>query len=79
VLRKVGWADVRDGDFRGTCDRKGVNAQHALRINVVTVLFVGNPPSHHLNVNVMPSNMSFFNDFCRSVAVNTVDKLQFSY
>ena len=36
------------------------------------------PPSHRLNVNVMLSNI-LFNDFCVfwSVAVNTVDKLQF--
>ena len=37
------------------------------------------PPSHCLNVNVMMSNMTFFDDFCGfwSVAVNTMDKLQF--
>jgi len=36
-------------------------------------------PSHRLDVNVMLNNMTFLMIFCgfRSVAVNTVDKLQF--
>ena len=38
------------------------------------------PPSHRLNVNVMPSNIAFY-DFWGfwSVAVNIMDKLQFFY
>jgi len=48
-------SDVRDGDIRGTCVRGGANAEHALRINAVTIFTARCYASAVLAIPLCPS------------------------